>query len=187
MTKRRNRMAVVCGLSVLLLTQTVAAESKTGSTSDLLTFSVGQFDTSLLSGRNRHDAVDLRVDYRLGLSLIPAVAPVLRVSPWLGVEGNGDRGFWGGGGLAFDVSLGPSFYLTPTVGVGAYGRGRSKDLGSTVEFRSSLETGYRFENEVRAGVYLSHMSNAGLATHNPGVNTIGASLSVPVGRLFGAP
>lgn len=186
MVKHLFRVAVVCIVAGVLPTQTLAAGATTGSAPDLLTFSVGQFDSPLISsGHNRDDAVDLRIDYRMGLSLIPAVESIVRISPWVGVEGNSDRGVWGGAGLAFDVTLGRSFYLTPTVGIGAYGRGRSKDLGSTLEFRSTLETGYRFDNEVRAGVYLSHLSNAGIASRNPGVNVIGASLSLPVDRIFG--
>lgn len=184
MNNRRLVGTLACCCAGLFVTQVAAADLDGAAAPDYLAFSAGQFDTPLLSGHNRRDSTDLRVDYRFGLSLIPAVAPVLRVSPWLGVEGNTDRGFWTGGGLAFDLALGSSLYLTPTVGIGVYSRGRSKDLGSAAEFRSSLEAGYRFENNVRAGVFLSHMSNAGLTTRNPGVNVIGASLSVPVGRVF---
>jgi lipid A 3-O-deacylase len=177
---------VVCGAIGLFSVPTWAAAAGVNTSPDLLSFSVGQFDTPLISSdNNRKDAVDFRVDYRWGLSLIPATESIGRLSPWIGVEGTTDRGLWGGGGLAFDVTIGSSFYLTPSVGVGAYARGRGKDLGSVVEFRSTLETGYRFESNARAGVYVSHLSNAGIGSHNPGANLIGASFSLPIGRLFG--
>jgi hypothetical protein len=57
--------------------------------------------------------------------------------------------------------------------------------GSVVEFRSQLEVGYRFENEMRVSVAYSHISNANLSETNPGVDIISAYLHVPVNLLTG--
>jgi lipid A 3-O-deacylase len=148
-------------------------------------FSVGSFDSSWFgSNRDRKQAPEFRLDYRFGTSLLSFTEPFMKVRPWLGIEANSDSAVWGGGGLLFDVPLGTSFYLAPAVGVGAYGRGDSKDLGSVLEFRSTLEVGYRFESDLRLGAYVSHMSNAGTASHNPGANSVGLTLALPVGNLF---
>ena len=43
-------------------------------------------------------------------------------------------------------------------------------MGHTLEFRSGGDFMYKFRNNVRVGVGVFHISNAGLATVNPGTN-----------------
>lgn len=56
--------------------------------------------------------------------------------------------------------------LTPT----------EKRLGSPVLFRESAELGYRFTSLQTIGIYMDHISNAGLASHNEGLTSLGARL-----------
>jgi hypothetical protein len=92
---------------------------------------------------------------------------------------------YGFGGFAFDILLGRHIVLTPTEVVGLYYRGDGKRLGSFVEFRSTLEAGYRFTNEIRLTGFIGHTSNAGLTDLNPGANTVGGYVHIPVSMIFG--
>jgi lipid A 3-O-deacylase len=75
--------------------------------------------------------------------------------------------------------------ITPSIGAGLYSQGNGKDLGSLLEFRTQLEIGYKFENEMRVTVAYSHISNANLTDLNPGVDIISAYLHVPVRMIIG--
>ena len=53
-----------------------------------------------------------------------------------------------------------------------------KSLGSRLLFRESVEAGYQLTRQVSLSVMLAHLSNAGLAPHNPGLTNVGARLGV---------
>lgn len=75
----------------------------------------------------------------------------------------------GNDGLFLDVSLGGSAHngkLEPN-------RTDRKALGSRVLFRESLELGYRFGDVHSVSVFLDHASNANLASHNEGIDSLG--------------
>nr|WP_246512865.1 acyloxyacyl hydrolase [Azospirillum picis] len=103
--------------------------------------------------------------------------------PWLGADVNTDAGLWTGGGFLLDFTFG-NFVVTPSVGVGLWSRGNSKDLGYPVEFRTTLEGGYRFDDQSRLTVFYSHKSNAGFSDDNHGVDSFGLSYHIPVSKLF---
>lgn len=149
----------------------------------LLSFGLDGFDTVMFEDRgDAYRSLNFRVDYRFGTNLVPFMEPVATVRPWLGAMGNSDGGLWGGGGLLVDIPLG-NFFITPSAGVGLWSNGGSRDLGSVIEFRSTLEVGYRFENDMRVSLYASHISNAGIGNDNPGADMIGAYLHLPVASL----
>jgi lipid A 3-O-deacylase len=160
---------------------------------DLLSLSVGYYDQDWIDpdilylnhGDSGHfAAVDYRLEYRFGTSLIPWTDPYVKIKPFVGIEGTSELGFYGLGGLLFDIALGP-VVITPSFGAGLYSQGNGKDLGSLLEFRTQLEIGYKFENEMRVTVAYSHISNANLTDLNPGVDIISAYLHVPVRMIIG--
>ena len=53
-----------------------------------------------------------------------------------------------------------------------------KSLGSRLLFRESVEAGYQLTRQVSLSVMLDHLSNAGLAPHNPGLTNVGARIGV---------
>jgi lipid A 3-O-deacylase len=55
---------------------------------------------------------------------------------------------------------------------GAYERGNGKDLGHTLEFRSALDVSCQVREDLRVGMAVAHLSNAGLSETNPGVETL---------------
>jgi len=178
-------LGALCALSVVGAAPAFAAGTQDP---DRLAISVGQFDTSLF-GKNSQpgimrESVDLRLDYRFGNSLIPYFDDYVKIKPWIGIQTNNDGFFWGGAGIVFDAPIGKYFYISPSFGPGIYSRGSSKKMGAMIEFRTTFEAGIRFSGDTRLGVYVSHISNAKLTTHNPGENTIGATLSIPVGNIF---
>jgi len=158
---------------------------------DLLGFSVGYYDA--LRNTPRKEATDFRVEFRSGLSLLPMMAPqtfagwdnVFQVHPMGGVEGTSDGALYGFGGFVFDIFLTQHIFLSPNEVVGLYYGGNGKRLGSFVEFRSTIEAGYRFDNNMRLTASLGHISNAGLTQHNPGTEIVSGNVYIPVDWVFG--
>ena len=54
-----------------------------------------------------------------------------------------------------------------------------KNLGNDLQFRTTLELNYKFENHNRIGLSLGHISNANLGDKNPGVEIISLSYQIP--------
>ncbi|HYD69265.1 acyloxyacyl hydrolase [Azospirillum sp.] len=164
-----------------------AASAASTSAPDLISVGFGAHDAWALRSSTdtpRRRSNDMRLEYRFGTSLLPFTDPYVRFHPWVGLEANTDGMLYGAVGILADIPVGP-LILTPGIGAGLWRRGGSKHLGSAVDFRSTLELGYRFENGVRLSAYVSHMSNAGLTETNPGADTVGAYLHVPVSFVFG--
>ncbi len=124
------------------------------------------------------DALDLRAEYRSSYKFLGVV------KPWLGVQVTSDIAGYAVGGILVDLFFGRRVVVTPSFGVGAYSDGDGKDLGNTVEFRSQLEAGYRFDDRSRVSFAISHISNAGLGDDNPGVNMLSVYYHIPLNRLL---
>jgi hypothetical protein len=98
--------------------------------------------------------------------------------PVIGGFINDDSAAYGYAGAYWDLPLGTEpFIISPGFAVGGYHGGDSKDLGYGIEFRSTIEVAYKMDSGDRIGVALSHLSNAGLGDHNPGVETLQAVYS----------
>jgi hypothetical protein len=52
-----------------------------------------------------------------------------------------------------------------------------------IEFRSSIKASWQFDDSSRFGVDLSHISNAGLGSRNPGANQFMVIYSRPLGSI----
>ena len=72
--------------------------------------------------------------------------------------------------LFFEFSEGPS--LNDDTSLDKSNR-HHKDLGSHILFRESASLGWRFDPHNSVSVMLDHISNAGLANYNGGMETIG--------------
>ncbi len=108
----------------------------------------------------------------------------MKIKPWAGFETTTRLAVWGGGGIYAEVPLGRHFVLTPSFGIGAYGKGNGKNLGSPLTFRSTFEAGYVFDDQSRVTASFSHISNGGVARHNPGTEAFIVSYQVPVAWLL---
>lgn len=179
--KFKDATLVLAATLPMLVAATAAGA---GEATPYLSLSVGNFDHTLIDDSDsRDEAADFRLEYRFGTSLLPAIEPFATLRPFVGLEATSDEALYGVGGILLDVTFGQIF-VTPSFGVGLYGRGDGKDLGYPVEFRSQIEVGYEFANEMRLSLAYSHLSNAGLDDRNPGADIIGAYLHVPVSQLL---
>ena len=118
--------------------------------------------------RKKDQGLEVRLEYRSGQKLMDTIFKpfgAVGYSP-------SDHAFFGGG-LLVDMFFGRRYVLTPSLGPHIYFGGNSKlDLGHALEFRSQLEFSYRFDDRARIGVAVSHYSNAGLGSKNPGTESL---------------
>lgn len=188
-------VALPLGLGLTLSHRALAQDAEeNGESVDLISVGLGYFDQSFLDPEfiwfdnpdhgPFEEAVDFRLEYRFGESLLPFTEPYALFKPWVGAEATSDGALYGAGGILIDIPVG-SFVFTPSLGVGLFSEGGGKELGSVIEFRSQLEVGYEFENNSRFGVTYSHISNAGISETNPGANLIVVYYHVPVDWFLG--
>ena len=168
----RHSLFILTTLVLICLT------TPAGASKGFLGLSIGYF-----SVLDSHDhAADLRLEYR------PDTPVFLKyIKPWAGIEATSDGTVWAGGGFLLDLKIKDRFAITPSLGVGYYNKGNSEiDLDYPLQFRSQLEISYIFQNDSRLGLAFSHMSNAGLGDHNPGVEALMLSYVFPLNWLSSA-
>jgi lipid A 3-O-deacylase len=155
---------------------------------DLLSFGLGYIDFDKDQLRVR--STDFRLEYRWGDALYATHNDWFKfgIDPLVGGDASTRGQFYGFGGFAFDFLFWKHLVFTESEAVGLFDSGNvseAKPLGSFIEFRSQVELGYRFDNDVRLTAQISHISNAGLTNRNPGEEIAGGYLHVPVGMIFG--
>jgi lipid A 3-O-deacylase len=143
-----------------------------GSEADTALLGLGQFDF----GADVEPAFAANLEYRLGRKLWV-------IGPSAGLDVNSRGGIYGYLGIYADISLG-SVVITPQLAAGGWRRGNSVDLGGVFQFRQALDVAWRFANGWRAGVRVTHISNADINASNPGVEELFATLAIPIGPLF---
>lgn len=156
-------------LSLVLCAAAMNAAPAFADGPDRLSFGVGYYDVFDDDG-----AVDVRAEYRFGDDL------VWGIKPFVGAEATTDAALYALGGFYGDIPVAPQWYITPSIGAGAYFDGDGKDLGSTFEMRSQLEVAYELTNSARVSAALSHISNADTAHKNPGTEVLGVYYHMPI-------
>jgi hypothetical protein len=189
MSRHLGLLVLVLGfLSVLPAhADTLAVPASTSTKQpDLISFGAGYMDFDKTESHKQSG--DFRGEYRWGLSMLPLISsyfkswdPYVQFHPYAGVEVTTLGAFYGSGGWAMDGYIGRHGIVTWSEGIGLYEPGNMKSLHGTAEFRSMLEAGYRFDNEMRLTAEISHISDAGLTHSNPGAEIAGVYLHVPVG------
>jgi len=167
----------VAGFCLSLLSAASPAGAAEVGRTPLLSLGAGYFDSTANQPRNR--AVDLRVEYRFAGWDLSAGHEIITFRPWVGVEATTDGMIYGLGGFAIDLAYGP-VHLVPSFGAGLHHDGSGKHLGSPVEFRSSIELGWAFDDGSRIGLGYGHISNAGLTRLNPGVEIVSLYYHLPM-------
>lgn len=137
---------------------------------DFLTVAVGSFDLV----QDHDQAAEFRVEYRSDKKF-------WIVKPFVGAMGTTDSAFYGYAGILTDLYFGKRWVLTPSFAAGYYDNGDGVDLGHELEFRSSIELSYRFDNRTRLGVSFYHLSNASIGDINPGTEVLSIVYSIPLG------
>jgi hypothetical protein len=99
--------------------------------------------------------------------------------PMVGLLTSADGGAFVYTGLMFELGLPLGLQLSPGFAPGIALARTDSDLGSAVEFRSSLELSLAVGNRLRVGLAFSHISNARLGEHNPGVEVLVLGIAFP--------
>ncbi len=147
---------------------------------DLVAFGVGSFDFDQNEINAR--SYDFRAELRFGYALVSASTSWLdfAIHPLAGIETNTRGLFYGMGGFGFDFLLWKHIVATESEAIGVLAAGKSRFMGSVLEFRSQAELGWRFDDGVRFTGYVGHISNAKITHRNPGAEIGGAYLQVPL-------
>ena len=106
------------------------------------------------------------------------------LKPFIGVLGSTENSYYGYFGLSSDLYFSncKCFILTPSLAVGSYSDGDDIRMGHTIQFRSGGDITYKFRNNVRIGLGIFHISNAGLGYRNPGSEQIILKYQIPINR-----
>lgn len=177
--------AVAVSLVSLLAIPALAADKPVLNEPATIGFSAGYYD--VFDNSPRKEAADFRLEYRSAfdmLGLAKAHNSVIAIRPFGGIETTTDGAFYGLGGFVFDMPIGKHFIVSPNLAVGLYSDGDGKHLGSLIEFRSTMEVGYKFDSGTRLTTSIGHISNAGIGDVNSGVEIASVYVHVPVDRIF---
>src|SRR5260221_5839714 len=157
------------------LARPAAAQITFGSRGDPphIAVGVGAFDiTPSGSHKDSQTAGEFRGECRF-----PDTAWIL--APFVGASVTTDGAAYGYFGLGFDVNFGPNWVLTPNAAAGVFERGLGTRLGSWGEFRTGAELAYRFANQTRLRLYVTHTSDPRLTPLHPGQQSVLPMYSIP--------
>lgn len=177
--------ALAVSLASLLAAPAFASSTPVLNEPATLGFAVGYYD--ILDNNPHQPAADFRLEYRSAfdmLGLANAHNSVIAIRPFGGVETTTDGAFYGLGGFIFDMPIGKHFVFSPSLATGLYFDGDGKHLGSVIEFRSTVELGYKLDNGTRFTTSFGHISNAGIGDINHGVEILSLYVHVPVEKIF---
>ncbi len=166
----KKLLALAATAAVITATNVSAEDSGHSERPVLLTFSTGSFEPF----NTKHDEVAFGAEYVFA----PVAWGVVR--PVVGGFANTDSGLYGYAGVDFDFKVADKIYVIPGVAAGLYDEGNGKDLGGALQFRSSIEIAYEFNDASRIGLALAHISNAGTHSNNPGAETLMLTYSMPI-------
>lgn len=158
-------------LAMLLTTAAVAAQEFS-----TVGFGAGIFDTAAFTDEGDFDALEA------GLVWHGPATHAWGLGPMAGISGNEDGAWWVYLGARRPFRLRGCWEVGLNFGPAYYEQGDSKELGNDVEFRSGLELTCRRSGGSAIGMEFYHLSNAGLAETNPGINSLWVVFSVPLGR-----
>jgi len=159
-----------------LLTPPAGAQVTFGSPNGpaRLALGAGAFNITPSSGHaDSRTAAEFRGEYRFGdMWWI--------IAPFVGASVTSQGATFGYFGFGFDVNFGPNWVLTPNAAAGVFEKGSGLNLGSWWEFRTGGELAYRFANQSRLGIEITHTSNAGIGKLNPGEQSALLMYSIPM-------
>ena len=103
------------------------------------------------------------------------------LKPFIGYNHTTQDAIYSYFGLSADLFFGKCKWVivTPTLAAGWYIDGEEIRLGHKVQFRSGGDIYYKFKNNVRIGIGLYHISNAGLGDSNPGAEQAILKYQIP--------
>jgi hypothetical protein len=157
------RITFACAAALLLLGSTQARGETVPAS---LSIATGQYGMRRDTPHAVGIELQLRAPFRWNL-----------IRPLAGLLTSANGGAYLYSGFAIEVPLPAGFELNPGFAPGVVLARGGRDLGSPVEFRSSIEVAFSPARSVRLGVAFSHISNARLAKRNPGVELLMFSIA----------
>lgn len=168
----------VCAVTGAFTALSAGAEDKSYGI-DSVAFGVLAHDVGVF-GRSAEPGTDFNFEVRFDKLAGSFWDALLNPQPNLGLtvndSGTTSQAYFGltwlfdlGSGLFGGGSLGGSVHNGET----ETSNRKEKSLGSTALFRESVEFGYRFAERHSLSLMLDHISNAGLAEHNEGLDNLG--------------
>lgn len=155
----------------------VAVCSLTFINGSLLAISHGQtviFGSGVLDALRETRSVDFSFGYRWRRSG--------RIQPQLLGTWSTDGSRFVGAGLLLHATPARDWDVALGFVPGYYEREHGPNLGSSLEFFSSMEVSRSLRRGRRAGLQLGHISNGSFGDENPGAETIRLFLALPIGR-----
>jgi hypothetical protein len=162
------------GIAVGLGLFAVPAFAQSTNEPAFLSLGAGAFDFHDSENRSAQGEIQYRSDLKLWV-----------FNPMVGFSATTEGSIYAYAGISLDIFFGNRWVLRPSFAPGFYNAGGGKDLGHHLEFRSSLEIAYRFDDRSRLGLEVYHRSNAGLGDKNPGEESLMLTYAIPMSKLFG--
>jgi lipid A 3-O-deacylase len=122
--------------------------------------------------REKHRTGIVRIEYKFSREIVT-------IRPLIGMSMTYKKALYVYGGFFFDWLICNHLIVSPNFAAGYYDKGDDKDLGFPIEFRSGIEGGWCFSNDVRIGAHFYHISNASLGHKNPGTEALVIFLAFP--------
>ena len=157
---------------LMFMTPTLGNEPKLSYQPHEYNFFVGTFDVIDEEGDDQsnlfgieHKNINLFKDTAFG-----------KFSPVTGGFLTGKNSIYLYTGVEATYDLGP-MKVTPSFAPGYYNKGKGKDLGSALEFKSEIKLGFDIFKNLQVDYSYSHISNNDWGRINPGVNNETISFS----------
>ena len=163
----RHARHAVCGAALLALLTTGGARAQ-----PVVSFAVstGQYGMRKEVPHSLGIGFELRAPWQWNL-----------LRPVAGVLTSTHGGAYLYSGFVIEIPLPARLMLKPGFAPGVVLDPADRDLGSPIEFRSSIELSYSPDNALRIGLGFSHISNARLTDRNPGVEVLTLGFAFPLG------
>lgn len=137
-------------------------------------------DVHIFSSSRKEEGIDINGEILFNLPLQSFFSligsPRFHLGGSINSEGDTDQGYFG---LTWDYKSDMGAFVEGSFGgaihdgkLNSYSGGR-KSLGSRVLFRLSASVGYQFNDHHSLAVMVDHISNAGLASPNEGMDNVG--------------
>jgi opacity protein-like surface antigen len=163
-------------LMLAILASLATASSHAADKAQLL-IGVGQYD--ILPDDNKSAALHIQYRFAQGFGARALGPNFMGIKPLIGGWVNTDEGAFGFVGFAAPFQWGRGVWeLEPSAGIGAHHQGDSTFLGGTAQFHLGLQLSARITPSARAGIGITHVSNAQLLhKKNRGTNVLMGTLA----------
>ena len=157
-------------LSLLVSTSCTARALSNKGMVPLVTFGTGIYNVI-----KTPKSAQFQFEYRTALSVALA-------RPFIGTFITSRAAFYLYAGIGWDLHFSRYLVVTPSFAPGLYLKGKDKDLGFPLEFRTCLDVAYKFPNKGRLGLQFYHLSNASIGEKNPGSESLVLYYALPLGK-----